>query len=436
MQLLVSLRDDQTEAVEKAISFDGFGLFMEQRTGKTRTSLAIVAKRHPADLLIVCPKKVIPVWASAIDECLPDYHGIRIRVINFESVWRDRKELAAWMENSPRSMMIIDESHRIKKKGSRQSKACRVIAWKRSKSYRKVARATYRLALSGTPLAQGLEDAWAQFDFIDPSVFGTWENFESRYIRMGGYFNRQHKKHMEIVGYQNQDEFEEKFHGQSFRTTMQEIRKTPQLIQRVRVKERLTTVAQVVYDELEAKMEAEVKKKRVSVSIVISLIAKLQQICGGFIKTDEGEEIRVHGQKRLMVSKILSKHVNEKVVICAKFLWEIDYIERLVKRLNLTYTVIKGGTQFKGELQTEVAIIQIQSGIGIDLGNADVMVFYSWDYSFINHGQAKARISNFTKRKLLYYYLIMEGTVDEHIYQVVTKKKKLVDVVCDHYRRK
>lgn len=445
MQLRVSLRDSQAEAVKRALPHDGFGLFMEQQTGKTRVALAIVAKREPTDLLIVTLKKIIPVWYSAIEESLPENHGIKIRVLNFDQMWNRRKALKAWMENSPRSMMIIDESHKIKSRGNRFSKACRVIAWKRSKKKNQpqviTARARYRLALTGTPVAQGLEDAWAQFDFIDPKIYGPWSKFEKRYIELGGYYNKQHRKHTDIVGYRHQEEFNRKFHQYSYRITTKEAREKPLLIHRKFLRRRMLKVAQVIYDELESKLITEVNQKKVSVKNVISLTMKLQQICGGYIRTDEGDLALVHRDKFRMLRDVLEEETNglinpPKIVICARFLWEISYIENLVDRLNLTRTTIKGGSEFSGELQTNIAIVQIQSGIGINLSNADVLIFYSWDYSYINHDQMKFRISNFTKPVLLYYYLIMEGTVDEQLYQAVSKKKRFADLICDHYRKR
>lgn len=446
MKLRVPLRGSQAEAVKRALRYDGFGLFMEQRVGKTRAALAIVAKREPTDLLIVTLKKIIPVWYTAIEECLPEEHRIKIRVLNFDQMWNRRKALMKWMEESSRSMMIIDESHRIKSRGNRFSKACRVIAWKRSTKRNQptviTPRAKYRLALTGTPIAQGREDAWAQFDFIDPSIFGSWARFEHRYIELGGFFNKQHRKHTEIVGYTNEEEFDRKFHNHSYRITLREARDKPLLIHKKFIRRRMQQVAQVAYDELEKKLITEVNKRKVSAKNVISLTMKLQRICGGYITSNEGNEMLVHRDKFRMLRDVLeSLYTNcvgtdkSKVVICARFLSEISYIEDIVKRLNLSYTLIKGGSTFEGELQTDVAIVQIQSGIGIDLSNADVLVFYSWDYSYINHDQMKFRILNFTKRQLLYYYLIMEGTVDEQLYQTVTRKKRLADIICDHYRR-
>lgn len=443
MKLKVSLRGSQAEAVRRALKHAGFGLFMEQRVGKTRAALAIVAARHPADLLIVTLKKVIPVWYQAIDDCFPDYHGINIRVLNFEQMWNRRKTLMKWMEESPCSMMIIDESHRIKTRGNRFSKACRVIAWKRStkrgQSTELIPRAKYRLALTGTPIAQGREDAWAQFDFIDPTVFGTWEQFEARYIELGGFFNRQHKKHTEIVGYHHEKEFDALFHAYSYRVTLKEARDKPLLIHKKFIRQRMLKVAQVAYDELEEKLITEVNKKKISAKNVVSMTMKLQRICGGYITSDEGEEMLIHRDKFRMLRDVLESewYVDEpkKIVICARFLSEIDYIIGIVERLNLTSTVIKGGSTFEGQLETDIAIVQIQSGIGIDLSNADILIFYSWDYSYINHDQMKFRILNFTKPKILYYYLIMEGSVDELLYQTVTRKKRLADIVCDHYRK-
>ena len=65
-----TLRWFQDEAVAKALPHPGFMLFMEQRTGKTLTSLALVQKRKPKFLFIVTVKRGVAVWKKEIKESL------------------------------------------------------------------------------------------------------------------------------------------------------------------------------------------------------------------------------------------------------------------------------------------------------------------------------------------------------------------------------
>lgn len=432
----VKLRPSQVEAISVAKGYRGFGLFAEQRVGKTLMGLRVVQYRKPRRLLIGCPLRAIKVWEKAISENpIVDDRGepAEIKILNLEQIHIQRARLRKWLQaESLNSMFVLDEAHRIKRKGSKISRAARNVAWLRSKGKPPRARATYRLALTGTPIAQGVQDAWAIFDFINPEIFGTWEEFEEKHIVYGGFKNKK------IVGYRNKKLVHRKIHENSYRVTLREAQGegSRYIVRRRRIYVELPPTARMVYRKLEKTLEAIVNRKKVSVPIVVAVTTKLQQICGGFVKANDETIQDLHQMKLLYLRDLIRSHSGKKIVICSRFLYEIEAISALVYQEGKSYTLIKGGEEFEGELETDIAIVQIQSGIAIDLAKADVTIFYSWDYSHINHEQMKFRTLSFSKRYVSYYYLIARGTVDELIYEAVTRKKKLADVVCDHFRRR
>src|SRR5690606_19297760 len=81
----------QVEAVEKALQFDGFLLFMEQRTGKTLTSLAVVDKRKPKHLWIICPINAIRVWLTQIVQHLEVDWDCKLVIMNHEELASRKK---------------------------------------------------------------------------------------------------------------------------------------------------------------------------------------------------------------------------------------------------------------------------------------------------------------------------------------------------------
>ena len=144
--MTIQLRDYQLKAIDMALPHDGFGLFMEQRTGKTLTSLALSQKWSCTKTLVICPKKAIPVWSVEIQKLGIDLS--QFNIINFES-FRIRKRDYI---NQCWDLVIVDESHRIKERGSKQTQAI----WKLSRKSLK------RLILSGSPQGNGMEDYYSQ----------------------------------------------------------------------------------------------------------------------------------------------------------------------------------------------------------------------------------------------------------------------------------
>ena len=144
-------------------------------------------------VLVVCPKAVVPVWGREATKYLGENAppvlaltqdgtkakaealgrmGDGIVVVNYESAWRDplAKAIEAWAP----AMLIIDELHRIKSPTGRASKWLGALA----------STVGHRLGLTGTPLAHGPLDIWAEYRAVAPRVYGgTYSQFRMRYLR-------------------------------------------------------------------------------------------------------------------------------------------------------------------------------------------------------------------------------------------------------------
>lgn len=436
--LLKPLRDYQEEAVRRALPHPGFFFFLEQRTGKTLCALALANKRKPRYLLIITIKKGVRVWNKEIKESLKIDWKCRVSVTYYQDLYKNRKMWRAWMrKHGHEAMVIVDEIHTIKKRGAKVGRVVRDLG--------KLAR--YRLGLTGTPISPrsnvkrkrltvtaGLQDAWSQFDFIDSSIFGSYESFEKRHLIKGGF------RGFQVIGYRNKKSFYKKLHKYSYRKLLSEVQEKKTKVKRTKVMFELEPRVRRVYDQLERQMYTYVNGRKITIPLIATRTVKLQQITGGFIKDTEENEILDLGLAKLqrlqqLLEKILRKDHGRKIVICAKFIRELDLIERLCSSMGLTHQVIKGGVEFDGSFNVQVTLIQIQSGVAIDLAAADDFIFYSLSHKHIDYEQAKFRILSYAKRQARYYYLLAKRTIDELVYEAATKKKDLTTLILDHYRR-
>lgn len=441
--LLRELRDYQEEAVAKALPHPGFAFFMEQRTGKCLTTLALVDKRKPPILFIVTKKRGVKVWKKEVKLSLKFDWKCKVIIVYFQELHKYRKHWREYFRKHGADIFIVcDESHTIKRRGSQPARTVRYLG----------SQAAYRLALTGTPLqprfrtkrrgkqinaTEGLEDAWSQFDFIDPSIFGSQEQFENTYLKMGGF------RKFQVVGYRNKKRFYELFHRYSYRRLLREVQAQGKrtIIHRVKVRFDLSAKSAKVYDSMDRRMYADVNGKRITIPMLVARTQKLQQITGGFIIDKERERVhRVGGEKLRALGTtlqgIFSQGHGEKVVICAKFIPEIRAITDLVSRMGLSHQVIAGGEEEHDEFKVDVTILQIQSGVAIDLAEANSFIFYSSGQDFIDYEQARFRVLSFDKRRVTFYYLLANDTIDELVYEAQTKKKSLSTLVLEYYRRK
>lgn len=443
--LLTELRPYQGRARERSVSAlrggGGFLLIPEQRTGKCLISFGVIEDIKPRSTLIICPKVAIKEWRRQFKTHIKPGTMPKPTVVNYEQVVNNRKHWYRWVKEHPDCLILVDEAHFIKHRGASRSRVVRHMALY----------AKYRLALTGTPIAQGIIDAWALFDFIDPSVFGRFDNtidketdrivevgFNTKYIIWGGY-----KKH-QITGYQHEDEFNRIFHEHSFRITLREARreggKASMILHYRKSFFNLERKAQRIYDELEAELETVCNEKRVKVKNVLACVVKLQQVTGGFIKiVGEDEEVSLEQTGREKIEKlhetVRSLQARQKFIVICRFLHEIDAVESLLRRFGYDVAVVAGGRPYDGVFASDAIVMQIQSGMAVDMSKAHTIILYSADYSLINFEQAKFRILSYDKEETgRYIFLLAKETVDVVIYEAVSRKKKLADLIIDKYR--
>lgn len=427
---MVTLRPYQVEAKTAALRYlarpqgGGFCLFMEQRVGKTYTACSIVEELAPARLLIVCPVVAMGVWETHLKEA-GTYEKCDVQLINFEMVWKLRKKLKKWQPD----FIIVDESHRIKGRQSHQSKALRRLALK----------AKWKLALTGTPLEGKIWDAWAQFNFIDPTVFGSWADFQERYLVLGGFRGKQ----IQGVQEENEEEFQLKFQSRFFRVLLEGVKEIKTQIDPMHKVMFDLEESREAYDAMKEKFMVEVqpqyhmvkgkrKRKRIIAPRVITQILKLHQLSGGFILDEDKVVHRIGDEKLAHMGELLLKLGKVPVVIFVRFIPELHRIARLVKVMGRTVTLLSGKHKFE-KFETDVIVVQIRSGVSIDLSRAEEVIFYSWGHSFLDYDQAKFRIRSYTSVRARYHYMIARNTIDEDLYKCVIKKASVVKMALTKY---
>lgn len=443
------LRPYQREAVDAAARHDGFAFFPEQRTGKCLISLAVVDTRKPEVLVIVCPKKAISTWEEQIEEHLDLDWECDIYIVSYQEPVKNlklRKQWykwsLEWVRDGGTLMVVADEAHFIKKPGTAQSRFTRTLG----------KRAQWRLALTGTPADKGYEQYWAIFDFVAHGkiVPRTYDAFKARYIV---YEELEHRgrKHPVIIGYQNSEELLYLIHQHSYRITFNEARvamgKKPVKMRRKKVYFDLARQTRTIYETLKEDLEIVIDDLEINVPLPVTLTQKLQQVCGGFLLHQErtpGEKKRKRtvirlgkDEKLTKLMELLSGFGQEKAVICCRFTHEIEAIAEEFDEFEWTYKIISGQHEWDHKFDVDFVLLQVKSGLGFDLSEANTYVLYSWDHSYITFEQARMRIMSMEHTDWVkYYFLMARDTIEDEYYEAVAKKKEFAQLVLDRYRTK
>ncbi|WP_406003898.1 SNF2-related protein [Streptomyces sp. NBC_00829] len=168
----------------------GFGALLadDMGLGKTLTTIALHLNRTETlggtagPTLVVCPASLIANWEREIARFAPSttvvrYHGAgrtldrdaldpdTVVITTYGTVRRDTAALAAaaW------GLVVADEAQHIKNPTSATAKALRAVP------------AHSRIAVTGTPAENNITELWAILDWTNPSLFGTRKAFRTRY---------------------------------------------------------------------------------------------------------------------------------------------------------------------------------------------------------------------------------------------------------------
>lgn len=323
--------------------------------------------------------------------------------------------------------VVMDESTMIKSHSSKTFKAIYEIGM----------RATYRLALTGTPITNTVEDIWSQMQFVDNSLDYTIGDFREKYM----------KPHpaIDFVWLNKpgcEEEVVERIKNRCMWIKKQDCLDLP---------DRMTLIRNVRPSGAGEKYTNQMMReggivfadgKNVVCDNPLTIAVKLRQIANGYVKLgieDDGEivEIDKHSPKLDELSLIASQH--DKLIIWCVGTKEIDDV---VKHLGgkSKVAVIDGRTRsvdaelsdFKNKKKFMVAH-PASARFGLTMTWCNAAVFYSYNHNLESYLQARDRIYRIGQNRKVTEYILMCGKVEELIWKSLDKKMDFTKLVMEAF---
>lgn len=444
-----SLWNWQSKEIEHALE-PARALLWDPRTGKTRGTVECM-KRAFEELgirkfLVVAPslagsttwpQTLIEAWPQAnltqmsggslkqrmtwLGNLCAEYANVPdVVVCNVEAIAPLYGALAAWGPEG----IIVDEMHLIRSAGAKRTRAL----------VRLGDRAKWRRGLTGTPVPRDYSNVYAQYRFLDASVFGTnQEAFRRRYIVSHPTWRNK------VLGYLNLPELQEKM------LSIASVVKRDQVFGKDGVQPPVTQdiilppSVRRMYDQLRDDFVLEMEHSSYSFAHKLSRLNTLMQLASGFIYEPNGTTTWVHDAKINGLMEELEDYIEAEkpVVIFYHFDAEGERIEqkirervaddKLVARVAGAQTLEKrvfslGGFDKPGG--PRYLILQEQVGsLGISLAAASTCIFFSHSLAYDVHVQARDRIWKPGEEPLLHVYLRAPGTVDYFAKQIIERKE-------------
>lgn len=449
------------------------------RSGKTKIVIDHVCnyKTEGGDIhLIVAPATGVPVWKhecgihagrdinmlalrkgtstkkriKAMQNAMRLHRQTNAFVMNWEIL--GQKLMQEFLLDYEWDSVIPDESHRGKAPNGVWSKFLAILR----------DRAKKRFILTGTVMPHSPADIWAQYRFLDPSIFGeSFTLFKHRYAvekeievvdhKKTKLMGRIVKRKVKVVkDWKMLDELREKIYSIGDQVKTEDVIDVPEAadVYRIGVLDKETSK---VYKQLENEVEADVKSGKVTISNGLTRLLRLQQACNGFIPLDNSDGITLLGNDRLKIAKdIYTEEIpNEPIVTFCRFKPDMDMLTEMIKKdCDRPVYSIRGGLDENidwknGKEKDAILISQIQSGKEChDWSKAAHVLYYSIGFSLGDFLQSYARIGGARqKRKRTYMFIKMETydggeTVDHLLYDGMTNRKKLVEYVVGKLKNK
>ena len=472
------------ECVMGIRQYEGEGAILadEMGLGKTLQTIALLwtlLKQNPIyeeppvvkKCLIVCPVTLISNWRREIRKWLgnerigvfeannkkmrlTDFtHGkcYNVMIIGYEKL---RMVQADLQKCNDIDIVIADEGHRMKTAQNKSAQAIKSLCTDR------------RVILSGTPIQNNLEEFYIAVDFVNPNLLGKYNTFK-REFETPILKSRQ-------PGAAEKDL--EKGEGRS------------EELANITSKFILRRTADILAQYLPPKTEYVLfckpteAQKTVYRSIVgstafnaafgsnadaLSYINVLKKVCNGpelLLKKDDSQVgatqaeavkhvapglLNAAASGKVQVLDSLLHHIrektDEKVVLISNYTQTLDILQRLLSALEYKYLRLDGSTpQNKRQELVErfnrsppsnsfVFLLSAKAGgVGLNLIGASRLILFDMDWNPSTDLQAMARIHrDGQKRPCFIYRMLIQGALDEKIFQRQVSKTGLADSIVD-----
>jgi superfamily II DNA or RNA helicase len=421
----------------------GFGCILadDMGLGKTIQSIAALLRLKEEGLLadrclIVAPAALLENWERELARFAPSllvsrYHGAGRRMEKakydvFLTTYQTAVRDASWLEKQTFSLLIVDEAHLMKNADTRISQTVKKL------------RPRFRLALSGTPVENRLEDLRSLFDFILPGYLGTPAEFK-----------REYRYPIEVL------RNTEKADGLRRITA-------PFLLRRVKtdktiikdLPDKIVTTEYAVLEKEQAAlyegMVAESMDKLDSLdskdrsALILSLLTALKQICDHpRVYDKESPAVSALSGKALLLLALLEEILagREKALIFSQYVETLDCLSQIITgELGEPVLIYHGGMSQKARSETIAAfqndpasrllLVSLKAGgLGLNLTAASRVIHYDLWYNPAVENQATDRAFRIgQKRNVFVHRFITKNSFEEKIDAMLSSKRELAEM--------
>lgn len=424
--------EHQKLAIETLLANDRFILADAPGVGKTGSAIIASLESKAKKVLIVCPatlkinwkreleyytnRRILIVddgkWGSTFDFYIINFDILK----NYHSLDKDENSSfnnLILKENF--DLAIIDEAHILSNSQTIRTKLLNDIL----KTIPKV------WLLTGTPITNRPINLFNLLDIVNSPLASNWQNYVIRYCKgFQHYVKGSKKKIWNTSGASNLDELREGIKGVVLRRLKEDILDLPdKIITPIFLDLKNTQYFNEIEELIKIKKE---DKDKENITITINKLMGIRKI--------------ISNEKVKFTCELADKHLemNQKVIIFTNF---TDTLESLHEYFGKQSVILDGRMtkknkqisvdKFQNDPKIRVFISNIKAGgVGITLTESEVTIMNDLSFVPSDHSQAEDRSFRIgVKKNVIIYYPVFENTIELIVYNILNKKKNIIDQV-------
>lgn len=426
--LTATLRDYQSTGVAWLgfVRDAGLGALLADDMGLGKTLQTLCALRGRT--LVVAPTSVLHNWANEIRKFRPSltasvYHGPQrafddadVTLTTYALLRLDIEKLCEQQWDT----VVLDEAQAIKNPDSQVARAAYQL------------QADFRIALTGTPVENRLDDLWSQFHFLNRGLLGGRSDFGERYVKPISSGNA---------------------------SAAQALRKriSPFLLRRLKrevatelpprtdvvLRCELSESEQGTYNAIKAATQSNIMERLGEGSTVMAMLEALlrlrQASCHSALVPGNAQTAKEPSSKIRLLLETLDGAIphGHKALVFSQWTSLLDLVEPHLKTAGIDFIRLDGTTRdrqavvdtFQSDDGPPVMLISLRAGgTGLNLTAADhVFLLDPWWNPAVEDQAADRAHRIGQENPVLVHRLVAKDTVEERILALQDRKRQLAD---------
>lgn len=421
--------DHQKIAIEKLLANDRYILADDMGLGKTTSAVIASLESGAKKILVICPaslkinwqreienysnRKILIVegrkWGSTFDYYIINYDIVK----NYHTTDKNESDELRVILREKFDLVIVDEAHYISNSTAQRTKLINDIVDKIPKVW----------LLTGTPMTSRPINYYNLLKIVQSPLALNWQSYVKRYCA-GYQFTVNGNKVWNTNGASNLDELRERTKSVVLRRLKTDILDLPEkIITPVFLDLKSTFYSEELEDFMRISKD---NKDKESITVTLNRLMRIRQV--------------ISYEKIPYTCELIDKFIEQgkKVIVFTNFTMTLDMLHEKYKKVS----VVLDGRMSKDKRQDSVDKFQNNdkikvfignikaAGVGITLTAAETVIMNDLSFVPSDHSQAEDRAYRYgQKNSVLVYYPVFENTIEVNIYNILQKKKNIIDQV-------